>query len=178
MSFNVDDWLKEQNSENVIHSFVGVLSADLITKSLTEIESKLENLTDNPKIVKKAYNVIVECIQNLFHHSEIYSESENKERLSAFYLSKQGNNIYVHTGNYILDSRVKFLKDRIEQLNLMSHEEIKALYKMVLNNDEFSDKGGGGLGMIDIIKRTENKIEYSINKISDKFYFYIFGVKI
>jgi hypothetical protein len=47
---------------------------------------------------------------------------------------------------------------------------------MVLNNEEFSAKGGGGLGLIDIVRRTENKIEFDFQKINNIFSFYFFKV--
>ena len=82
------------------------------------------------------------------------------------------------TGNFISKKTMQFLKSRIGQLNFLEKEELRILYKKILNNEEFSDKGGGGLGMIDILRKTGNKYEYNFIKYDENLYFYILIIKI
>ena len=73
--------------------------------------------------------------------------------------------------NFIKKHKLQMLKDRVDQLNALDSEEIKALYKLVLNNHEFSNKGGGGLGIIDIVKRTESKLEIEVFPFNQEYSF-------
>ena len=57
-------------------------------------------------------------------------------------------------------------------------EELKDYYKSVLNNGEMSLKGGGGLGMIDIARKTGEKLEYNFLEIDNKVSFFTLNIKI
>ena len=39
-------------------------------------------------------------------------------------------------------------------------------------------KGGGGLGMIDIARKTGQKLEYDFLKVDDKFSFFTLNIKV
>ena len=43
---------------------------------------------------------------------------------------------------------------------------------MILNNKEFSEKGGGGLGMIDIARKTGSKYEYNFYPVGEDYIFF------
>ncbi|PLX10663.1 MAG: hypothetical protein C0594_04645 [Marinilabiliales bacterium] len=179
MAFNVNEWLTNILKGDVVYSYVGQVSSDLITQALDEIEYKLEQDGVNPKMIRKVYNVLIECLQNLFHHSlkDVEGVYEG-DRFGAFKVVVNDTGYVVATGNYVKNEIVQVLKDRIEQINSLSREEIKSLYKMILNNEEFSAKGGGGLGMIDIAKRTGSRLGYEFHQIDKKYSFYNLNIYI
>ena len=82
------------------------------------------------------------------------------------------------TGNYILTENITPLTERMDQLNSLSKDELKALYKEILNNDTFSQKGGGGLGLIDIARRTGQKLGYNFKPIDDEYSFFSLDIRI
>ena len=51
-----------------------VLHLNLSTISWKAVEKKLEEANAESKLRKKIYNVLVESLQNLFHHIEMYHE--------------------------------------------------------------------------------------------------------
>ena len=60
----------------------------------------------------------------------------------------------------------------------MSKEELKEFYKKTLNNGQMSKKGGGGLGMIDIARKTGEKLDYNFLEIDNKVSFFTLNIKI
>mgnify|MGYP000542185533 CR=1 FL=1 len=56
--------------EKVILSFNGVVTSDFLTAVLDIMENKMNDLDESPKTKKKVYYVLVECLQNLYHHIE------------------------------------------------------------------------------------------------------------
>ena len=70
------------------------------------------------------------------------------------------------------------LTGKINKVNDLNREELKAYYKQVLNNGEISDKGGGGLGFIDIAKKSGEKLVYNIREIDENYSFFTLTVKI
>ena len=57
-------------------------------------------------------------------------------------------------------------------------EQLKEYYKEVLSEGGFSDKGGGGLGMIDIARKSGQKLNYHFTEIDETFSFFNLNIKI
>lgn len=165
---------------NIMLSFKGDITSELLTSILQIMETKLDDFQEEPKVKKKVYNVLVECLQNLYHHNdEEANKVEGRKKGSAmFMIGKAENNYTIITGNYLLAKSVDSLKSRLDQINAMSKEELKELYKEILNNDEFSSKGGGGLGMIDIARKTGQKLNYAFLPVDDTYSFFSLNVNI
>ena len=52
------------------------------------------------------------------------------------------------------------------------------MYQEILNNEGFSQKGGGGLGMIDIVRKSGQKLEFNFQNINENFSFFSLHIKI
>jgi hypothetical protein len=143
------------------------------------MENKMENMQEEPKMKKKVYNVLVECLQNLYHHMDDVADAAGDVNRSAIFLIGKANNAYtITTGNYISSENVHGLKARLDEVNALSKEELKEYYKKVLNNGEMSLKGGGGLGMIDIARKTGEKLDYNFLEIDNKVSFFTLNIKV
>ncbi len=181
MSFDIENyWHNDMCSGNVIANHKGSISTDLITKTLVYVENLLLEKEENKKIRKKIYNILVEALQNLFHHAlDINSNSDaSKEDKFAMFALKKDTNYSFLSGNYVFTKNVQILKDRLDQINRLNPQQLKTLYQLILNNDEFSDKGGGGLGFVDIARKAKSKYEYEFHKLRDDVYFFSLKVVI
>ena len=122
----------------------------------------------------------MESLQNLFHHVDsppgILEGSGDSYGL--FLLSKTSAGYKVVTGNFIRNERIPQLREKLEKINSLTKEELKDFYKFVLNNQEFSAKGGGGLGLIDIARKTGSKLVYVFQPYDENFHFFDFSVVI
>jgi hypothetical protein len=167
----------EQN--NILLSFKGEITSDLLTSILQIMENKMVNMQEEPKLKKKVYNVLVECLQNLYHHMDDISEvSHENNRSAIFMIGKNQGKYLIYTGNYILNENINRLKSVLDEVNSLSKEELKDYYKKVLNNGEMSMKGGGGLGMIDIARKTGEKLDYDFLEIDNKVSFFTLNIKV
>jgi hypothetical protein len=176
---DIYDFYDKMERNNIMLSFKGDITSELLTSILQIMESKLDNLQEEPKIKKKVYNVLVECLQNLYHHmDEVAPEQNDVIRSAIFMIGKLDNQYNIITGNYIKKENVAGLKKRLDDINLLSKEELKEYYKSVLNNGEMSMKGGGGLGMIDIARKTGEKLNFSFAPVDDTFSFFTLNIKI
>lgn len=183
MTFDIESWYNEIISGDVIVKHKGAISPELIGMVLQQIEDEFEKRNEKSKIKKKVYNVMVEALQNLYHHTEtppqLIKDGEIEKKFAIFALNKESEGNYAFSsGNFIEEKRVRFLRDRINQINYLSADELKILYQLILNNDEYSDKGGGGLGLVDIAKRAGNQYEYSFNKYFEGHYFFCLKILI
>ncbi len=180
MSFDINEYYSKLNGGDVLFAYRGSITSNLISNVLETIEAKLESLNEGSKVRKKVYNVLVESLQNLFHHVEEPPEDfEEKDtpKFGVLVVSRVDNNVYkISTGNFINADKIKPLKDKIDKINSLSGDDLKEMYKFILNHQKLSAKGGGGLGLVDIARKTGNKLEYSFENFNNEYYFFSFEV--
>lgn len=175
--FSPQHWLETHFPDQPLVSFTGELNADLITSLVETTEKKIIEIDpENSKLVKTAVHVAVESLQNIFHHST--SNESGAPRFSLFSIYKTTNGIFILAGNYLIADKLQIVKDRIDQINALSRDELKTLYKLILNNQDFSEKGGGGLGLIDISRKTGTPLEYYFVELNENLYFYVLKISI
>ena len=167
----VKQLFEELFNGDILYEYQGDITSDSVDSVLLNIEEKLIKLGVKPGIRKKAFSVIVESIQNLYHHIDEIPEgiSDNDSRFAVFVISKTADSIMISSGNFIKKGKIKTLQARIDQVNSLSAEELRFMYREILNNSEFTDKGGGGLGLIDIARKTGNELKYSVREFDDKY---------
>lgn len=179
MMLDIYDFYDKMERNHILLSFKGDITSELLTSILQIMESKLENLQEEPKVKKKVYNVLVECLQNLYHHMDEVDKSQmDKTRSAIFMIGKTNGQYTIITGNYIRVENVEGLDARLKEINTMTQEQLKEYYKKVLANGEMSAKGGGGLGMIDIARKTGEKLNFAFMPIDDKYSFFSLNIKI
>lgn len=186
MEANIHNLYEKVKKGNLVAAHEGVISSELITEFLAKVEDSLLQVGENVKKIRKIYNILVEALQNLFHHQEIPPEDFLKgqkmnpqDTYTFCTMVKEDNGLYkVTTGNFVRKDKTEKLKGKMEQLNSLSPDELKELYKVILNNNEFSEKGGGGLGFIEMARKSGNKFVYNFVNYNDKFNFFVLEVLI
>jgi hypothetical protein len=176
---DIYDFYDKMERNNILLSFKGSVTSELLSSILMIMENRMENIEETPKIRKKVFNVLVECLQNLYHHIDEGPLAEDGSRKSAiFMISKQTDEYKIFTGNFILNENVEGLKNRLLRINDMSKDELKEYYKEILNNGKLSEKGGGGLGMIDIARKSGQKLDFNFTPVDQKNSFFSLTVKV
>lgn len=178
---NIYDLYKTMESNKVMLSFKGRVTSDLLMSVLQIMETKLVAEDESPKVRKKIYNVLVECLQNLYHHidkEKMTTSQEIDEQSAIFMIAKDGNEYSIMTGNYMDSSDVDKLESKLKLINSMDKDELKQYYKTVLADGQRSDKGTAGLGMIDIARKSGQKLEYHFLPIDNENTFFSLNVKI
>jgi Family of unknown function (DUF6272) len=182
---NIYGLYKSLEEQSILLSFKGVVTADLLTSILQIIETKLTEMEESPQMKKKVFNVLVECLQNLYHHveSENISDSRSESlagehRSALFLIAKFEDGFYVRTGNYVQKKFSEELEEKIKKINTLDKEELKLYYQKILSNGKRSTKGTAGLGMIDIARKSGNKLEYEFVDANKGFDFFCLNVRI
>lgn len=176
---NIHDFYNKMEKGNIMLSFKGEVTSDLLTSILQIMESKMETLEESPKIKKKVYNILVECLQNLYHHLDDEDfKTKINEKSALFMIRKVDNEYSIMTGNFIANDNITLMQGRLDRINGMDKVELKDYYKEVLNNGEMSSKGGGGLGMIDIARKSGKKLDYNFNEVNELYSFFSLNIKV
>ena len=179
MSFNIENYFSDLSTGNTILFYKGNVDSDVINHVLDTVEDKMVEVNEQSRLRKKVYNVLVESLQNLYHHvDKVPTEFEDQtaERFGLVVVKKINDGYRIITGNFVHVDNIDKLEEKIKRINRSSHEEIKELYKFILNHQRISAKGGGGLGLVDIARKTGNKLEYSFKKYDNYYSFFYLDI--
>jgi hypothetical protein len=154
--------------ERLMFAFRGEINNSNTISLLSLLEKEMENSDYGLKARKRLFMFVLENLQNISRHGESCSYSG----MSLVQYSKTDDGYTITTGNIVKDQVAKNLSSRLEQINKLTTEELKELYKQVLCSSELSSKGGAGLGLFEMANKTGNKLDYDfIPKADDYSYF-------
>jgi hypothetical protein len=137
---------------------------DTTLLSLTDlIAIHYEKCYPKSKLKAKFVYLTIEAFQNAIK----YASSLNKENIpERFFMTRKRNDDFIiSTANAVEKSTVEKLKNKIDSLNKMNKNELKKRYKEVLLNQQFSHKGGAGLGFIEMTRKTNQNLNYAFRPI-------------
>ncbi len=151
-----------------------------LTKAFASLaEQSLDKEEEDNMVKRKVFHVMVECLQNVCKHTDAPETGTPLVPGNGIFLVGRAENHYtITTGNIVARDKREGLNDMLEQINELDKDGIKALYKKQLREARLSDKGGAGLGFIDIAKKTGQKIGFSFIDINDKTSFFLLKVKV
>lgn len=179
MNIDIFEFYKRMEGGDIMLSFKGNVTSELLTSVLQIMESKMDRLNESSRLKKKVYNILVEALQNLYHHlDKNINSSDNVYNIVMFSVGKKDNEYSIFTGNYIKKDNAQDLKEKLEKINSLDQIELKEYYKEVLNNGMMSEKGGGGLGMIDIARKSGKKLDFIFKDIDTDYSFFSLNIKI
>jgi hypothetical protein len=168
---------QEMNKEDVLLAYHGDFSQTLMKAVLTLTETKMEKEGEDVSVKRKVFNIMVECLQNINKHQDALETTEY-ENSSIVIIGDSGKHYFISTGNIILNDNVQNLQYKLEQVNNANQDELKNLYKEIVKNGKLSDKGGAGLGLIDIARKSGEKIEYSFVKLDETYSYFSMLTKV
>ncbi|MES2593586.1 MAG: SiaB family protein kinase [Bacteroidota bacterium] len=162
------------SDKNTLLSFTGQFDHLLTTLLLINVKNKLSSTEVASGVEKRVYNVLVECIENVSKHSFQGSKNEN---IATLLLTKSDTKYTIVTGNYIPNSDIPYLKEKLEVIINSSPLELKQMYREKILGKR-TDDNNAGLGIIDIAIKTGNQIKYEFTPLTDSTTFYLLQTEI
>ena len=170
----VYDFYRSMKAHEITLVYEGEITHQ-ITKAFTSLtESNMAKEDESNTVQKKVFHVMVECLQNISKHADTFGSDDYLfAGRGIFMVSKGTEDYHVTTGNVIENRKIEELTDMLEEINSLDKEGLKQLYKKQMREGRLSDKGGAGLGFIDIVRKTGNKLEYHFLPIDETNSFFL-----
>ncbi len=146
-----------------------------ITKTFTSMaDENMGKVSEDDSVRKKVYHVMVECLQNICKHADDIEKAENAFSGNGIFIVGRDDDSYnIISGNTVDPQKKNELTEKLDYLNSLDKDKLKELYFKKLKEGQISEKGGAGLGLIDMIKKTGNKLEYHFDALEDGNFFFI-----
>lgn len=165
----VYDFYSKMKESKVSIAYEGEISHEItkVFSSLAESHIAIDNKSNALK--KRVFHVMIESLQNLSKHSgEKHNPGSATDGQGIFFVSKTKTEYTITTGNVINKDELPGLKLVIKKLNNSNKKSLRELYKEQIKKGRLSDKGGAGLGFIDIVRKTGEQLIYSFFDINKK----------
>ena len=167
------DLYRQMKRYTLSYIYRGDFSDDLSGKILSLAETNMEQNSEPTSIKKKVYFIMVESLQNITRHQTV-PEKESTDKSSFFVIQRLEKEYYITSGNVVENEKIDALKSSLNKINSLGKDDLKDYAKEILAQGEFSEKGGAGLGFIEMARKSGNKLAYDFKKIDDElshFYF-------
>ncbi|MCC5920966.1 MAG: SiaB family protein kinase [Cyclobacteriaceae bacterium] len=160
-------------NENLILVYEGEFTQEITKSVLAMAERNMDSMGEESSTKRKVFNVMVECLQNIVKHGEEHRNSDDPSKNNAiFMIGKREDEYLVISGNPIKDEHISSLKEKLEEINSLDKDGLKQLYKSIIKSGELSDKGGAGLGFVDMARKSGRKLLYDFHPMTDQYSFF------
>lgn len=172
--------MPDQIYKELVISHTGEINYENIGNLLTKLKHTMDSAGFKMGTYKKVLSVMVECLENIYKYMDtigidISLPTNHKPK---FILEHNEKEFFLYAGNPVLQDHISGIKNKIDRVNNLEFDELKKLYKKIITNGKFTSKGGAGLGFIEMVKTTKNKIDYRFDPIDDEFSYFHFNIRI
>lgn len=168
--FNIDDFLVENSiASDVLVQFKGTISEKKSDRIIDDMEVLFDE--QEKKIRKRILIAAVEILQNVSKHNEypLYP--------AVFLAVRNKYGFRIDCGNAISIQRRALVEKFIRDVNRKVAINAKENYRKALDEAELSDKGGAGLGLLEIRRKAGMPLDFAFTVIDNETYFFHLIVK-
>lgn len=163
-------------SNDLILVYEGEFSQEITKSVLRMSEKDMDYFGENSTIKKDVFNIMVECLQNIsLHANEELDYAKSKS--SIFIVGKDNGSYSIASGNYIKADKIAPLKSILKLINKLDKAGLKTVHQWVLSGSRDIDRRTPGLGLIDIARKSQQKLENSFEPIDDNLAYFSLRTK-
>ena len=174
---NISKIRKVMEEEGIVFSFSGMISQSLTSIMVETAKSQLEDKGEDSKMTRNMFLIAVEQLQNIMSYSNEKSIQTGNRYSSPGVLMighhKEKDKYYINSSNEIVEADKAIISEKIDYINSLEKGDLRQLLRDKLRSAEDSHNRGAGVGMIEMAKRSSEKLEYDFEEIDGKLYFHI-----
>ncbi|MDI9533205.1 MAG: SiaB family protein kinase, partial [Bacteroidota bacterium] len=160
---------KKLSDEHLMFAYRGEVTGDNSVSLLTLLEREMEFSDFSMLGRKRLFMFVLENLQNITRHG--ISRSEDITSLVVY--SKTPDGYTVSTGNALKKSEVRGLRKNLQKINNLDPDKIREVYRTMLQDTKIGKKGGAGLGLMEMARKTGNRLDYDFYPIDDRYSYFI-----
>ena len=165
-------------AQKLILVYQGEFTQESTKSILAMAERNLDTSGEDSSIRRKVFNVMVEALQNIVKHSDELVDGEVRSHSAIFLIGRDDKQYSIMSGNPIRKNNIPNLKGALEKINGLDKDGLKDLYKEIIKNTTISEKGGAGLGFVDMARKSGDKLEYLFPDMNENYAFFCLKVNV
>jgi hypothetical protein len=179
------DLKRSLTEQNILLTFSGALSQEIIEDLGIAIKTYMQTDKASKGNTYNVFSVFIEQSQNVKNYLALHAARQTDEAFidsGIVTIGKESDKYVVCSGNLIRVEDIADLAERINRLNAMNKDELKASYKEQIKKARTAgnESWGAGLGLIEIARKASAAIEYDFIPYdkNDQYSCFIMMVKI
>jgi hypothetical protein len=165
----------KSSQKDVILYFRGQLGFDTISDLIRILKVKIRERHVSFVVYKKILMLMIESLENIIRYHEHLDGSSCIiiNNPPEFQIYSENDQYIIESLNAIKNTDISNLDEKLKVLNDLNKQSIKDLYKTTITNGKFTEKGGAGLGIIEMAKITDEKLVFSFSPIDEHFSYFL-----
>jgi hypothetical protein len=173
-NYKIEDILRDNR---LLMVCTGEFTNDDCDRYLAEIEAEVQSITEEKKLRKRIFYILVESMQNISRHKASETiPTDGSEPLLV--VGQQEAYPYIMTANAIENTKINKLTEHLDRINRTGIGELRQLHRSVLDEGKISEAGGANLGLIDIARKAGGRLQYGFDPIDNNLSYFILKVNI
>lgn len=159
-NFDVFEFYQFMQKQNVILSFKGEMSQQILVNIGDLLKEKLASEDTEKQVTKKVFFIFVELAQNIHRYSADRGiEDKKRAGTGVLFVKESANYFTIFAGNRVAPLEAKVTTEQCLAISRLTPNELKLYYKEQLKQPrEDETSGAAGLGLISIVRKAENPI--------------------
>lgn len=178
------DYLKQYKSlfdSNILLLYKGKINFNIVMSIIEILERGIDEIEQDRALKRKFFASANESLQNMVNHMiavnhEKYDFFESNSGMIMVLV--RGRYYKIVTGNYINNHHKEPLAHKIDLINRLDPGQLKSLYKRILSESHLDESGNAGLGLVDLARKTGQRLGYSFSEIDDQYSYFNFEIKL
>lgn len=161
-------------------SYLGTFNDEITDKLVRLSEGYLGGVNELSKIRHRVSYLIVECFQNVMRHGGGNNDSRPPiaGHKDFFQSSVYPDRVSLTSSNLIDNAHIPGLEQKINEVNSLDGDELKQLYHNILSNRILTERGGAGLGLIEMARKSGLPIKRHFKPLTGQFSQFFIGLEI
>jgi len=163
--------------EGIIFSFSGIISQSIAEFMVETVSRQFEKQGHEKTTIRSMFLIAIEQLQNIMSYSKEKIVSSSNIYISPGILvvgfDEKKQKYYVSSSNEVNSEDEKKITKKVNLINSMAKDEQRKYLRDKLKTAEDTHSRGAGVGLIEMAKRSSEKLEYSFENIDKKRYFHI-----
>jgi hypothetical protein len=162
---------------NVHMTWSGHITSGIGDEVLSITDARLSDEDVDARIRRKVFNIMVEILENVSKYNP-GKEAEEKNGLPLVMVRLEDGRFVLTTGNLMSGPGIGELKQKIDNINSFSQDELKTLFFASLSAQSIETDSTGNMGLISMARKSGGKLEYQFNKVNEKYSYFMLTVRV
>lgn len=140
--------------------FEGRISHEMVVWLTQTCSQQVLNVGKDLGVAKRVFTIVSELLDNCYRHADL-GLGPLWDRQVVFIMRIERTVVEIGVSNAVLNKQIAQLAARMDELNSASAVQHRLMYMKQLRYGAISDKGGAGLGLIEVAKKSQSKLDYN-----------------
>ncbi len=143
----------------------GEFNQDILVSAVKLIEKKLVLEKFPANIITKTKIICTEMLQNITKHKQ-----ENTGLLPYFIVGTNEKALNILSGNIITEASKTIIETKLNEYITINKSTFRSYYVEAFKNSVLSSKGNAGLGLLEIVYRSNQNVKFKMQDVRDGYF--------